>query len=66
MPKCRECSKKFDVSDAQRYYNSEFDGEFDYDEDFGGEYCGYCAADITGSNLSRGEEELELSGYESD
>ncbi|MFG2812360.1 hypothetical protein [Streptomyces sp. NPDC048410] len=57
MPKCVECGKDFDIEDARKEYNDEFNGDPDfYDDRFGdGEFCGSCAATETGSLIKQGE-----------
>ena len=43
MAKCDECGKRFNVSDARSDYNDEFDGELNYDEEYGGQLlCRLC------------------------
>ena len=54
MAKCTMCGKKFDVSDTRNEYNAAFDGEIDYDEEYGGEVCADCAISETESNINVG------------
>lgn len=42
MAKCIECGTEFDVEEARDEYNSKFNGDLDYDEICGGEYCADC------------------------
>ena len=54
MAKCDECGKRFNVSDARSDYNDEFDGELNYDEEYGGQLCADCAISDTSSNINLG------------
>lgn len=56
MPKCVECGKTFDVEDARKEYNDEFNGDPNfYDDDYGdGSFCGTCAAAETSGLISQG------------
>lgn len=56
MPKCVECGKTFDVEDARKEYNDEFNGDPNfYDDDYGdGSFCGTCAAAETSGPISQG------------
>ncbi len=64
MAKCCQCGNKFDVSDARSEYNGEFNGELDYDEDFGGEVCADCAICQSQSNMNLGRAIDMMNGEE--
>lgn len=56
MPKCVECGQTFDVEDARKEYNDEFNGDPNfYDDDYGdGSFCGTCAAAETSGLIDQG------------
>ena len=54
MEKCCRCNIKFNVSEARSEYNSHFDGDADYDDEFGGEVCAECAISDSESNMNLG------------
>lgn len=55
MAKCAWCGKKFNVSNAREEYNTAFEGDIDYDEQYeGGDICADCAIADTESNMSVG------------
>ncbi|MGW3455535.1 hypothetical protein ACWDRL_18810 [Streptomyces albidoflavus] len=53
MAKCHECATEFDTEKARAEYNSEFDGELDYDE-YGQGCCAGCAISQAESNMNLG------------
>lgn len=55
MAKCCRCRNEFNVSEARIDYNAEFDGDIDYDDEYGGEVCADCAISDTNSNMNRGK-----------
>lgn len=55
MAKCCRCGNRFDVSEARIVYNAEFNGEIDYDEEYGSEVCAYCAISDTDTNMNLGK-----------
>ncbi len=55
MAKCDECGNKFKIQEARDEYESYFDGELDYDEDFGGSLCANCAISRTESEMNVGK-----------
>lgn len=47
MRKCKDCGKAFTLAGAIKEFDSYFDGEFFYMEEFVGQVCGKCAiADV--------------------
>ncbi|WP_158686604.1 hypothetical protein [Streptomyces griseoflavus] len=64
MQKCGECGTEFDIEDARKEYNAEFNGSPDYyDDEYGaGELCGGCAASATSSALNHGNAILMMNG----
>ncbi|MEU6577119.1 hypothetical protein [Streptomyces sp. NPDC046805] len=55
MSKCVECGTAFEIEDARNEYNSEFNGDPDFDEYYGeGDFCGSCAASATSSAMNHG------------
>ena len=45
MRKCKDCGKAFTLACAIKEFDSYFDGEFFYMEEFVGQVCGKCAID---------------------
>lgn len=43
MRKCKDCGKVFTLAGAIKEFDSYFDGEFFYMEEFVGQLCGKCA-----------------------
>jgi ribosomal protein S27AE len=43
MRKCKDCGKAFTLAGAIKEFDSYFDGEFFYMEEFVGQLCGKCA-----------------------
>ena len=41
--KCKNCDKAFTLSKAIKDFDAYFDGEFNYMEEFVGQFCGKCA-----------------------
>lgn len=64
MAKCSWCGKRFNVTEARSEYNSEFDGEINYDEEYGGEVCSDCAISETNSNMNLGRAIDMMNGEE--
>jgi hypothetical protein len=64
MAKCVECDKEFDVEDARDDYNSEWDGDPDYDEQTGGEWCGPCGISKSQGEMNLGRAILMMNGDE--
>ena len=64
MAKCCRCGTRFNVSDARDEYSSTFDGEIDYDEQYGGEVCANCAIPDTESNINLGRVIFMMNGDE--
>lgn len=64
MAKCNRCGKKFKMSEARDSYNDHFDGELDYDEDYGKDdpVCDLCAISESESQMSVGRANLMTSG----
>ena len=55
MAKCCRCGNRFNVSEARTDYNAEFDGDIDYDDEYGSEVCADCAISDTNSNMNLGK-----------
>ncbi|THA90184.1 hypothetical protein E6R61_21015 [Streptomyces sp. LRa12] len=64
MAKCVECGTAFEIEDARKEYNDEFNGDPDFDDEgFGeGELCGGCAASVTSSAMNHGNAILMMNG----
>ncbi len=43
MAKCRNCGKKFNVSEVRQEFNDALDGKYNYDTEIGGILCFDCA-----------------------
>ncbi|MGK3943667.1 hypothetical protein ABK046_35235 [Streptomyces caeruleatus] len=65
MAKCVECGTAFEIEEARKEYNAEFNGDPDYyDERYGdGEFCGSCAAAETSGLINQGNAILEGEDY---
>ena len=64
MSTCDHCQTEFDVDSARTEYNSEFNGELDYDEDYEGQVCASCAISQSQSNIDHGRAIQMMNGDE--
>lgn len=56
MAKCAWCGKRFSISTAREEYNSYFNNDLDYDEDYDdNNICADCAIAESESNMSVGK-----------
>ncbi|MFC8173083.1 hypothetical protein [Streptomyces sp. NPDC057325] len=63
MTKCAECETEFEIEDARDEYNAEYNGDPDFDENYGeGHLCGRCAVSDTSSLIDHGVANLMMLG----